>query len=95
MTPIEDDSEVEISDKMLEDTEISRDSGLGDISENMGGFDLSEYLEAAWQAEVSLGQFPLYSDNQYQQPFNPHPPTLAPDEDSTTASLIEAECRED
>ena len=36
MTPIEDDGEVEISDKMLEDTEISRDSGLGDISENIG-----------------------------------------------------------
>ena len=90
MTPIEDDGEVEISDKMLEDTEISRDSGLGDISENMGEFDLSEYLEAAWQAEVG----PLYSDNQSQQPFNPPPPP-APAEDSTTAGLIEAECRED
>ena len=91
MTPIEDDGEVEISDKMLEDTEISRDSGLGDISENIGEFDLSEYLEAAWQAELGLGQFPLYSEYQYQQTFNPHPPA----EDSTTAGLIEAECRED
>ena len=85
MTPIEDDGEVEISDKMLEDTEISRDSGLGDISENIGEFDLSEYLEAAWQVELGLGQFPPYSDNQFQQPFNPPP---APAEDSTTIGLM-------
>ena len=82
--------ELVIFDK-LEDTEVSRDSGLGDNSEPSEDFDLSEYLEAAWQAEVGLGQFPKYSEYQYQQTFNPHPPA----EDSTTAGLIEAECRED
>lgn len=62
--------ELVIFDK-LEDTEVSRDSGLGDNSEPSEDFDLSEYLEAAWKEEVGLDQFPLCSGNQYDQPSCP------------------------
>ena len=88
--------EIDISDK-LEDTEVSRDSGLGDISEQSEDFDLSQYLEAAWQEEVGQTQFPPYSDNQCQQPSCPPapPPEQQYSQDDVIAASPETEYSED